>query len=238
MDAKLVALYHRHVAAAYDRQLRLGDFLERETNGANWHYQVSTSTLSFGPSVKFQANDLGSHSTLDNSWLWGWYSSQTNLTAAMNEFCEAIRGLGSRHDIRAFLLTQPFDVGAVLGTELGGIASHVFGIITSGELGYQAYYNIPYKRGRSTVLLRDDRLRVTEPAPLARVATIFPQVLAGFPITDQRAALIGYLASYDITPEASGRLIRVVEGGVESLRAEFDEQHRLSNLTGAFQNME
>jgi len=237
MDEQLVSLYHRHVAAAYDRQLRLGDFLEREANGTNWHYQVSTATLSFGPTVKFQAHDLGAHAEIDNSWLWAWYGSQMNLTPTMGDLGEAVRKLGERHGIVAFSSTQSVDVAAILGEELGRIVSHVFGIIVSGELGYQAYYTMPYKRGRSTVLLRDARLRADEPDPLGRVATIFPQVLTGFPILDHRTALIGYLNSYAYVPKAEGRLVRVVENGVELLRAEFDETNHMTDLT-AFQTQE
>lgn len=234
MDAQLVALYHRHVAAAYDQQLRLGDFLDRETGGEQWHYQVSTATLSFGSVVKFRALDLGSHSSLDNSWLWGWYSSQLNL-ATTAELCQAVCDLGERTGVTAFTAAQAFDVGAVLGGDLGRIASHVFGIVVSGELGFQGYYTVPYSRGRSAVLIRDDRLKVAEPDPVARVGTIFPQVLTGFPIPDHRAALLGYLASYGVAPTVRGRTVVVADGGTEALRAEFDEHNHLTNLTGTGQ---
>jgi hypothetical protein len=234
MDARLVALYHRHVAAAYDQQLRLGDFLDREAAGAALHYQVSTATLSFGPAVTFRALDLGSHSTLDNSWLWGWYSSQLNLSTTA-ELCSAVRDLGERTGVPAFTAAQAFDAGPVLGEELGRIASHVFGIVVSGELGFQGYYTVPYRRGRSAVLLRDDRLRVAEPDPVARVATIFPQVLTGFPIPDHRAALLGYLAHHGVAPEVRGRTVIVSRSGTEALRAEFDEHSHLTNLTGTVQ---
>jgi hypothetical protein len=234
MDAQLVALYHRHVAAAYDQQLRLGDFLDREAAGAALHYQVSTATLSFGPAVRFRALDLGSHSTLDNSWLWGWYSSQLHL-ATTAELCRGVRDLGERTGVAAFTATQAFDAGAVLGEELGRIASHAFGIVVSGELGFQGYYTVPYLRGRSAVLLRDDRLKVAEPNPVARVAAIFPQVLTGFPILDHRAALLGYLAHYGVAPTVEGRAVVAAESGTESLRAEFDDLNRLTNLTGTVQ---
>lgn len=234
MDAQLVALYHRHVAAAYDQQLRLGDFLDREAAGAALHYQVSTATLSFGPAVRFRALDLGSHSTLDNSWLWGWYSSQLNL-ATTAELCMAVRDLGERTGVPAFTAAQAFDPGPVLGEELGRIASHAFGIVVSGELGFQGYYTVPYRRGRSAVLLRDDRLKVTEPNPVARVATIFPQVLTGFPILDHRAALLGYLAHYGVAPAVEGRAVVAAGSGTEALRAEFDDLNRLTNLTGTVQ---
>jgi len=238
MHEQLVALYHRHVAAAYDKQLRLGDFLERETDGATWNYHVSTGTLSFGPTVKFQAMDLGSHSTPDNTWLWGWYSSQLSYTAMSGELAASVVKIGDRYKIDAFLATQAIDLRPILGEDLSRIAANVFGIIVSGELGYHAYYTMPYRRGRSTVLLRDERLRINEPNPLGRVALIFPQVLTGFPILDQRAALIGYLNWYAYVPKTEGQVVRVVEEGVELMRAEFDEDNRMTSLTGTFQACE
>ncbi|VTU00536.1 Uncharacterized protein OS=Rhodopirellula sp. SWK7 GN=RRSWK_03814 PE=4 SV=1 [Gemmataceae bacterium] len=234
MDARLVALYHRHVAAAYDQQLRLGDFLDREAAGAALHYQVSTATLSFGPAVKFRALDLGSHSTIDNSWLWGWCGTQLNL-AHSAELRRGARDLAARTGVAAFTAAQAFDVGPVLGDDLGRIVAHVFGIVASAELGFQGYYTVPYRSGRSTVLLRDDRLKAAEPDPVARVATIFPQVLTGFPILDHRAALLGYLAHYGVAPTVEGRAVVAAERGTEALRAEFDDLNRLTNLTGTVQ---
>ncbi|VTU00535.1 Uncharacterized protein OS=Rhodopirellula sp. SWK7 GN=RRSWK_03814 PE=4 SV=1 [Gemmataceae bacterium] len=231
MDEQLVALYHQHVAASFDRQTRLSDFLEREAQGADWHYQVSTATLAFGSTVKFQAHDLGSHAEADNSWMWVWCNPHMKLTPANHDLSVAVRALGSRYGIEAFAATSYFDVGPVLGEDLSGVADHVFGIVVSGELGYNAYYTMPYENGRFTALLRDERLRSDEPHPLARVASVFPQVVASYPVLDQRAALLGYLEWYGYEPLQEAHAIRLVENGTEVLHAEFDDMSRMTNLT-------
>src|SRR5262249_37533888 len=81
MDQKLISLYHRHVAAAFDRQMRLADFLEQEqVRGAPYQFRTSTATLEFGNAVRFVALDIGSHAEPDNSWLWTWCDPNMQLT--------------------------------------------------------------------------------------------------------------------------------------------------------------
>jgi hypothetical protein len=232
VDEQLVALYHQHVAAAYDRQMRLGDFLDREAPGADWQYEVPTSTLSFGQTVKFTAHDLGSHATPDNSWLWAWCNPSVTPTPANRELGRAVQQLGERLGIPAFSAMQYFDVTPVLGEELGQIASHVFGIVIGGELGYHAYYTMPFEHGRFTALLRDERLRCNEPYPLLRISTIFPQVISSYPIFSHRAALLGYLDWYAFEPQQDDSCVQVVENGDVVMRAEFDHLSRLTNLSG------
>jgi hypothetical protein len=238
MDERLVALYHQHVAAAYDRQMRLADLIEREAPGANWHYQTSTATLRFGDTLQFAAYDLGSHAFPDNSWMWVWCNPHLKLTPANRELAEAVRQLGQQHGIPAFSATSYFDVGPILGEQLTEVASHVFGLVVAGELGYPAYYTMPFENGRFTALLRDDRLRPDEPYPLVRIASIFPRALSDYPILDHRAAFLGYLRWYGFAPEANGRSVRVVENGEEVMRAEFDELNRMTNLTGRFKGQQ
>jgi|SRR5579883_326697 len=234
MDEQLIALYHRHVAAACDRQMRLGDFIEREAPGENWHYQVSTATLSFGAKVKFEAHDLGSHAFTDNSWLWVWCNPHLHLTATNHELATAVQQLGQQLGIPAFTATRYFDVEPILGEQLSEVASHVFGIVVGGELGYHAHYTMPFEHGRFTALLRDERLRCDEPHPLLRISSIFPQALCDYPIMDHRAAFLAYLNWYGYTPEVAGQSVCVVENGEEVMRAEFDELNRMTNLTGRF----
>jgi hypothetical protein len=73
MDQALISLYHRNVAAAFDRQMRLADFLEPEkVSDAPYRFRTSTATLEFGNTVQLVALDLGSHADIDSSWLWSW----------------------------------------------------------------------------------------------------------------------------------------------------------------------
>src|SRR5262249_7949703 len=126
MDEQLIALYHQHVAAAFDRQMRLADFLERKASGANWNYQVSTATLKFGPKVTFEAHALGSYADPDGSWMWDWLNPQLNLTPANLKLAKAVQRLGKKLGISAFTADRYFVVEPILGEELSEDAAYVF----------------------------------------------------------------------------------------------------------------
>src|SRR5262245_9648327 len=97
MDQALIALYHRHIAATFDRQMRFADFLDREkVSGSVYQFTTSTATLEFGSTVRFVALDLGSTADPDNSWLWAWSHPQLNLTPANRALGDAVHQLGEK----------------------------------------------------------------------------------------------------------------------------------------------
>lgn len=73
MNAKLVDLYHKYIATAFDRQLRLSDFLSKQTDDPSWEFFESKSTLLFGKKIEMVGLALGSHA-IDDSWMWSWNS--------------------------------------------------------------------------------------------------------------------------------------------------------------------
>src|SRR5690242_12884081 len=115
MDQALLALYNRHVGAAFDRQMRLADLLEREAGGEAWNYTISTACLEFGTSVRFEALNLGSHADPDNSWLWAWCNPHLNLTPANRELGEAVRKLGRDAGIVALVADRQVSCADLLG---------------------------------------------------------------------------------------------------------------------------
>src|SRR5262249_21215042 len=161
----------------------------------------------------------------DGSWMWDWLNPTLNLTPANLKLGKAVQRLGKKLGISAFTADRYFVVEPILGEELSEEAVYVFGMVVGGVLKYQAFYTMPFENGRVTALIRDARLEFDEPHPLARIATVFPQVLSKYTVLDHRAALLGYLEWYDYTPEQKGRAIRVVEDGEEVLQAKFDKRN-------------
>jgi hypothetical protein len=229
MDDQLIALYHRHVATAFDRQLRMADFLQRKGAGKKWEYDIATATLAFGK-VKFEAPLLGSHAEHNNSWLWAWSNRNLKLTVTNRALGDAVRVLVHRLGVHA-LAAPGFSLEPLLGPELTESAADVVGILLAEELGYDGYYTAPYEGGRATILVRDDRLKFAERHPLRRVITVFPQVIATMPVYDHKAALTGYAKDYGLAvADAPGGLKVTGDGG--ELTATFDDRKRLTELKG------
>jgi hypothetical protein len=229
-NQQLLALYHRNVGMGFDRQMRLAEFLEERAGGAGWGYTISAATLTFGTRVQFEAHDLGSHADPDNSWLWAWGNPHLKLTPANRALAEAVRDLGRRAGVPEFLAERPFELEPILGEELSEHAAHVFGIILGGELEYDACYTIPFEHGRSTTLIRDDRLRFTEELPLNRIAMVFPRVVSALPVFDHRAALIGYMQAFGLTPSVKAEQAWVTDSIGNQLTAKFDSLGRVAEL--------
>lgn len=229
MDEQLIALYHRHVATAIDRQMRLGDYLEQKNPTGVWEYQISTATLTFGK-VKFEAPILGSHAFGNNSWLWAWSNKNLKLTLTNRALGDLVRVTAHRLGV-SMLAAHGFSIEPLLG-ELTEHAAHVFGIVLSRELEYDAYYTAPYDGGRSTILIRDDRLKFTERHPLHRILTIFPQVISALPVFNHRAALDAYARDYALTVNSVPGGLKITDGKGGELTATFDDRDRLTNLAG------
>src|ERR1700693_2823904 len=102
VNQTLLHLYHRHVAAVYDRQMRFSDFLAENGSGEGWGYNVPSASLTFGKAVRFEAHLLGSFAEDEATWLWAWANRHLDLPPANATLAEAVRGLGKDPDLRLF----------------------------------------------------------------------------------------------------------------------------------------
>jgi hypothetical protein len=235
MDQALIALYHLHVAAAFDRQLRLAEFLEREAvSGKPYLFTTSTATLEFGNTVQFCAFDIGSHADPDSSWLWVWCDPNLKLTPPNEGLGEKVRRFGQAVGIEAFTADVPISCDAHLGPDLSPVAAHVFASILAQQFGFDAYYTMPFAHGRFVALIKDDRLRAQEASPASRILLTFPQLLSAFPILDHRTAFVAYAKSYSLNVEEDAQTVRIVSSNQDALRATFDPENRMIDLTGTF----
>jgi hypothetical protein len=110
------------------------------------------------------------------------------------------------------------------------IDGHVLAMIGSGVCHADAYYRCAYEGGAAFVLIKDANFPSHPDAPLARLATAFPQAISSVEIPDHRLALTGWLDYYGIGGLEEGDALVVREGGEVLLRAVFDVRHRLTNL--------
>jgi hypothetical protein len=230
MDEQLIALYHRHVGAAFDRKLRLAGFVKEKVGKVKAKYDIASATLAFGPSLKFESPLLGSHAHGNNSWLWAWSNRNLKLTITNRALGDLVRVTAHRIGVPMFAHAG-FSLEPLLGDELTRHAAEVLGIILSRELDYDAYQVLPEDSYDSTILVRHDKLKFTERYPLHRVLTVFPQVVDELPVFNQRDALSEYARSYGLTVTAEHGALKITDGKGE-LNATFDDHDKLTKLEG------
>lgn len=224
-------LFHRHIAAVFERQQRLGDLISEEGQGLPFAYTISKAELVFGKRLRFTALDLGSHAAQDGSWLWSWCDPSLKLTRENKRLAEEVRRLASTAGVPEFGADAQFDCAELIGAENAEEAAHAIASVVAGELGFDAYYRIPFSDElQGIALIRDERLRIPSPHPFARIASVFTEVICDFSIPDQRAALISYLRWHALAVEESAEAVRVVVDGEEELKATFDDRNLLVKL--------
>jgi hypothetical protein len=230
MDEQLIALYHRHVAAAFDRNLRLAEFVAQKAGKVKWKYEIASASLVLGPKLKFEAPLLGSHAHSNDSWLWAWSNRNLKLTLTNRALGDLVRV--TAHRLTVPTLAHPgFSLEPLLGPELTEHAADVIGTVLGRELEYDAYYIVPEEGHDSTVLVRDDRLKATERYPLYRVLTVFPKVVAALPVFDHRAALTEYARGYGLTVTPMAGTLTITNGK-GTLTATFDDHDKLTKIEG------
>ncbi len=228
MDPPLSKLFHKHIATAFAWQQQLSEFLDQHP-AENGEYAISTSELKLGD-ITLEATCLGSYSEEQNGWLWAWLNPGLGLSPEGLELGTEVQRLGREQGIACFLAKQPFSCAEVLGEELSRFAPHVFASIVVGELGYDAFYILPFQHGWTVAVIRDDRL-VGDVPDIPQLAKTFAELVSAIPITDHRAAFRAYLDGYGHTLEESGLVTEVLIPGQPPLVAEFDDANRLTKLS-------
>ncbi|MBA4064695.1 MAG: hypothetical protein C0501_13470 [Isosphaera sp.] len=228
MDEQLVALYHRHVGRAFERQRRLVALLEKQAPG-EWAYDPATATLTYSK-LTLDAPILGTHAPND-TWLWAASNKHLRLTLTNRALVDAARSAAHRLGVHA-LGAPAFPLAPLLGPDLTPHAAHVLGTVLSGELGYDAFHTFPHEAGRELVLIRDKRLAVPAAKPLPRLAAAFPAAVVEMAVPDHKAALAAYARDIGLSPTetAGGLVLRSPDG--REVTARFDARGRLTVIEG------
>jgi hypothetical protein len=216
------SLFHRHVAASFDKQLHLVDLVGE----LNWSFQKSTGLLSFGDHYHWHVSILGTEAYDSNTWLWAWANAASNLPAELLQAPLAMKDLGQRQQIAEFTTAQlPLD-------EING---HLLSLIASGVCNANGYYRGPYTGGTAFFIIQDENFPKRDTLPLARIPLVFPQVISALEIQNHKLAFLGYLQHYGLTGVEEGDRVVVMDAGQPVLTAAFDKQNRLTQLEGTIE---
>jgi len=219
MPESYSTLFHRHVAASFDKQLHLVDLVGE----LNWSFKRSTGRLSFGDRFHWHVHILGTEAYDSNTWLWAWANEASNLPAELIQAALAMKELGERQQIPEFTTAQ---------LPLGDINGHALSLIASGVCNANGYYRGPYTGGAAFFMIQDANFPKQDTLPLARIPAVFPQVISALEIPNHKLAFLGYLQHYGLDGVQEEDRVVVKASGQPVLTAVFDAQNRLTQLEG------
>ncbi|WP_209325719.1 DUF6882 domain-containing protein [Brevibacterium renqingii] len=220
MSTTLQDLVNRAVFYSTEVQTHFGGLIadaEWEVDfTADPHLTFSTEN---GVVLRARPHLLGSESSRDKTWLWGWEN--------VNDFPEAVVGLS--HDVRKFgaaeevteLTTSELDLDEELALRLTLAAKEA--------TGKWAHYPAEAGAGTTVWLLVDaDALVLPQPQVKVSVRALM-QGLTQTTVSDHRAAIESYVAKRGIPVEelpAGGLRMLFADGSAD---LSFDDERRISN---------
>lgn len=219
-------LLNKTAAVAFDKQATLGDLI----GSRNWQFDMDSGTVTFGSDLRFSVQLLGTESEYDKTWLWAWANRESGIPANLLQAAEQMRQYGEQHQLGEFTSPELQLTELVTGHHLSMAA----GTLTNAN----GYYRGPYEGGALFMLIQDAAYPRPSVNPITRVLTMFPQVIMNVSLSDHRTALAYYLRYYGAEVKTEGNnLIGIFPNGKETraqkeMRAEFDIQNRLTNMSG------
>lgn len=210
-------LFEAHAPAVVERQLALGELLGEH----NWWLDLTAGTLSFGERLICPVQVLGSEAENDQTWLWAWANSMSNIPAPLLRAAEHLRALGEQEGI-----SELSDRLVSLDRANG----HMLATVAAGVCNADAYYRCPYEGGAAFVLLEVPELRGSLDGSPQHLINVFVQVASTFAINHQRTFML-YFEHRGYTLEASATLVEAHSPNGDLIRASFDPAGRLTEIT-------
>ena len=213
----LADLLCRHGAASLDKQ----DALAQVVGDLDWAVDLSAGTITFGECHTFGIQLLGTESWEDDTWLWSWANEASGLPPAVVEWARQVREYGLENGVRELEMSQ-------FGLDLAN--GHTLSMVASGLCGADAYYRGPYGAGAAFLLLTAPEIREEMPLSLVRMARLFNTFIGRFSC-DHREALRAYAAYKGFLCEDQGDELLGTSAQGSSLRAAFDAQGRMTEMS-------
>jgi hypothetical protein len=214
-----LSLFHRHVAFSFDKQLQLADLIGE----LNWSFNKPSGVLSFGDRFQWHVEILGTEAYDQDTWLWAWANQGSNIPAKLLEGSLTMKALGEEQRISELVTPE---------LSLGDLNGHMLCLIASGVCQANAYYRGPYTGGAAFFMIKDAKFPKPDVVPLARILSVFPQLISALEIPNHRLAFMGYLEDYGLVGKDEGSTIVVRENDKELMTATFNERNLLTELEG------
>ncbi|MFV0420404.1 MAG: DUF6882 domain-containing protein [Dysgonomonas sp.] len=214
-------LLEKYAGIAFEKQYSLSEVIGNN----DWQIDMETGLISFGDSLSFPMQILGSYSLESNTWLWGWANEASNIPANLLVEANSLKQLGEEYNIEFLTMPEykmePTDV-------------HSLGLIASGKFASSAYYAGNYGSGILLVTLKGESIDTIEYNEHTRILSVFPELISVFAVNHKRS-FENYLSSKGyILKEEDNSLTAEKRGNI--ITAEFDDKNRLTKINGEIKN--
>jgi hypothetical protein len=192
------------------------------TGGLSWNVDMDKEEITFGDNLTFPMQVLGSFSHSSETWLWIWENKAGGYAESVMKQALLLKQYGEENNID-LLTVGKFDA---VENDL-----HLIGMIAVEMFNSSGYYLGNYGQGTMVVTIKSDTIDQIESEELARILTVFPELISTFEIQNHKNAFTNYLAhkGYELT--VNGNEIKA-EKNQNIINAVFNEDNLLVKLNG------
>lgn len=220
MNKHLLSAYTKHAASTLDKQIHLNELID----GLEFVYRNQPGEIAFGDQYTWSTQVVGSESESTKTWLWGWANGASGILDESLVLVRKLQKLGKDNGIEELVTPE------IACNEYDG---NFWSVLAAGLGKAGAYFRIPNNDGALYVAITDPAFTRSDDHSLARLASVFPQAIAAFPMENHILALKAYADYLGLkhSAEKDGLVVSGGKGG--RLTALFDERKRLTKLKGS-----
>lgn len=205
-------------ASALEKQRNLYDV----TGGLSWNVDMDKEEITFGDHLTFSMQVLGSFSHSSETWLWIWENKAGGYAESVMKQALLLKQYGEENNID-LLTVGKFDA---VENDL-----HLIGMIAVEMFNGSGYYLGNYGQGTMVVTIKSDIIDKVESEELARILTVFPELISTFEIQNHKNAFTNYLTQKGYQLTLNGNEIKA-EKNENVINAVFNENNLLTKLNG------
>lgn len=217
--------FEQYAALGFERQQQ---FAEETADAGEAEVDLGRGRLRFADGSEYGVQLIGSLAHTSDTWLWGWANQTVGSDSPFVQQSARLRQLGEKFVLPFFCMDK---------NPYSGDQMHRLGLFAVGMFGALGYY--PLNLGDFTLLLnvgynQDPGAHPNPAIEQKRLASVFSQLIAAYPVYDQLHALECYLRAKGyqtaVRADAAGSLLEAQQGSLK-LSAAFDSARRLIQLT-------
>ncbi|WP_163406948.1 DUF6882 domain-containing protein [Flavobacterium ajazii] len=208
----------KHGALALEKQRNFFEI----TGGLSWNVDMDKEEITFGDSITFPIQVLGSFSHSSETWLWLWENKAGGYAESVMKQALLLKQYGEENNIDLLSIGK-FDA---VQNDL-----HLIGMIATEMFNGSGYYLGNYGQGTMVVTIKSDVIDKVESEEFSRILTVFPELISTFEIQNHKNAFTNYLTQKGYELTSNGNEVNA-EKNRKVITAVFNENNLLTNLNG------